>query len=48
MDFKQLIEKRRSIYAIGAQPGLSDTQITQIIQEALKYCPTAFNSQTGR
>ena len=48
MDFKQLIEKRRSIYAIGAQPDLSDTQITQIIQEALKYCPTAFNSQTGR
>lgn len=48
MDFKQLIEKRRSIYAIGAQPDLSDTQITQIVQETLKYCPTAFNSQTGR
>jgi uncharacterized protein len=48
MNFKQLIEKRRSIYVIGDKTALSDTQITQIMQDAVKYCPTAFNSQSGR
>ena len=44
----QLIEKRRSIYALGDRKILGEERIAEIVQEAVKHCPTAFNSQSSR
>lgn len=45
---EQAIEKRRSIYHIGDKPELSDQEIVEIVEQSVKYCPTAFNSQSAR
>lgn len=47
-NFSELMEKRRSIYNLGAQPVLAEEQIVALIEHAVKYCPSAFNSQSGR
>lgn len=46
--FLELAEKRRSIYNLGDKKVLSEEKITEIVKEAVKHCPTAFNSQSGR
>lgn len=46
--WEKAIEKRRSIYHIGDKTELSDQEIAEIVEEAVKYCPTAFNSQSAR
>ncbi|WOE30595.1 MULTISPECIES: nitroreductase family protein [unclassified Acinetobacter] len=46
--FQKLIENRRSIYAIGKQVQLSNEQLTTLIQQAIIYAPSAFNSQSSR
>ncbi|HKL41235.1 MAG TPA: nitroreductase family protein [Clostridia bacterium] len=42
------IEKRRSIYDIGAESPIDDERIKEIIRHSIKHTPTAFNSQNGR
>lgn len=46
--FLELAEKRRSIYNLGDKKVLSEDKISEIVKNAVKHCPTAFNSQSGR
>lgn len=46
--FLEAIKARRSIYALGPTLPLSEDQVTQIIMDAVKLSPSAFNSQTSR
>lgn len=42
------ISKRRSHYAISKQSPISEEAITEIVKSAVKYVPSAFNSQSHR
>lgn len=44
----EAFEQRRSIYQIGNQEIVSGNRIVEIVEEMVKYCPSAFNSQSGR
>ncbi|WP_124058097.1 nitroreductase family protein [Vaginisenegalia massiliensis] len=44
---KQL-QERRSIYALGQNVSLTQNQIENLIKEAVKASPSAFNSQSSR
>ena len=46
--FCNAVKERRSYYAIGKEKIVSEDKITQIISEAVKYAPSAFNSQSAR
>ncbi len=46
--YVEILKKRRSIYALGKNTELNETQITDLVKEAVKESPTAFNSQTAR
>ena len=46
--FLDLINKRRTIYAVGKNVTLDQDVIEQTIQEAVRFSPSAFNSQTSR
>lgn len=46
--FVDLIEKRRSIYALGTDSEYSKKDIENRIREVVKQVPSAFNSQTTR
>ncbi|ENV46721.1 hypothetical protein P255_00870 [Acinetobacter brisouii CIP 110357] len=48
MSFIDQIEKRRTIYAIGNQVALSNTELEALIKKAICLSPSAFNSQTSR
>lgn len=48
MTFEQLLIKRRSIYNLNKNIPQNSHQIEKILHIALKYCPSAFNSQSGR
>jgi len=47
-DFNQLVENRRSYYEIEKKSPVSDREIQDIIEHAVKYVPSAFNSQSAR
>ncbi|MDQ0243242.1 putative oxidoreductase (fatty acid repression mutant protein) [Bacillus fengqiuensis] len=47
-DFYTAVKERRSIYGIGKEVDVSDEKIQEIINEAVKYTPSAFNSQSAR
>ena len=47
-NFYEAIEGRRSYYAISKEKVVSDDKIKEIIEHAVKYTPSAFNSQTAR
>lgn len=47
-DFNSSIQERRSIYAITKESPVSDDRIQEIIEFAVKYTPSAFNSQSAR
>jgi len=47
-DFYTVLEGRRTIYAISKEATVSDERIEEIINEAIKYTPSAFNSQSAR
>lgn len=47
-DFVKAIEERRTYYGLSKESVVSDDRIKEIIEHAVKYTPTAFNSQTGR
>ncbi|EPZ49065.1 nitroreductase family protein [Alicyclobacillus acidoterrestris] len=42
------LRERRSIYAISKESPISDERIQEIIEEAVKHTPSAFNSQSTR
>lgn len=44
----EIIKERRSIYAIGKSKVLDNEKIVEIVKEAHKYVPAAFNAQTSR
>ncbi|HZG73828.1 MAG TPA: nitroreductase family protein [Chondromyces sp.] len=47
-DFYSAVEARRSIYAISGEAVVSDDRIQEVINHAVKYVPSAFNSQSAR
>ncbi|ENU79316.1 hypothetical protein F975_02557 [Acinetobacter sp. ANC 3789] len=48
LSFLEIMEKRRSIYAIGRNLNQSPAEIEQLIQNAIKASPSSFNSQSSR
>lgn len=46
--FAEAIIKRRSIYQLGKDEVVSSDEIIKMINTAVKYAPTAFNSQSAR
>lgn len=46
--FFDSIRNRRSIYAISKESPVSDKRIQEILEEAIKHTPSAFNSQSTR
>ena len=46
--FKEALKNRRSIYTLGRNVDLTESQIEDLITEAVKYSPTAFNAQSPR
>lgn len=46
--FVQNLQKRRSIYALGKKVHQSQNYLSQLIFEAVKSCPAAYNAQTTR
>lgn len=47
-NFLELIKKRRSIYSMGKNLEHTPSEIEELIQEAVKHSPSAFNSQSSR
>lgn len=47
-DFFQAIADRRSYYAVSKEHVVEDERIIEIVEHAVKYVPSAFNSQTTR
>jgi predicted oxidoreductase (fatty acid repression mutant protein) len=48
MDFYSAVKNRRTIYGLSSEHVASDERILEIVQNAVKQSPTAFNSQSGR
>lgn len=46
--FYDAIKERRSIYAITKESPISDDKIKEIVEQAVLYTPSAFNSQSTR
>lgn len=47
-NFLEAIQKRRSYYGIGGEKIVSEERIEELVKEAVKYVPSAFNSQSAR
>ncbi|WP_026693145.1 nitroreductase family protein [Peribacillus kribbensis] len=47
-DFLSAIKNRRSYYALSNESPVPDDHIQEIIEQAVKYTPSAFNSQSAR
>ena len=47
-NFYEAVEGRRSYYEINKEKLVSDERIQEVIEHAVKYTPSAFNSQTAR
>lgn len=47
-DFAKAIEDRRSYYGLSKDFVTSDDKIKEVIEHAVKYTPSAFNSQSAR
>ncbi|HYF84228.1 MAG TPA: nitroreductase family protein [Clostridia bacterium] len=46
-DFYSAVQDRRTIYGISKEAAVPDERIVEIVNYAVKYSPTAFNSQSG-
>jgi hypothetical protein len=42
------VKSRRSIYSLSKKSPISDPRIEDVLKDALKHSPSAFNSQSGR
>lgn len=47
-DFLTALKNRRSYYAISKDSVISDERIQEIVNDAVKYTPSSFNSQSAR
>ena len=47
-NLQDIYRNRRSFYELGKDSVLPDGEIADLIRHAVKYAPTAFNSQSGR
>jgi len=47
-NYYDAIKNRRSIYGLSKEEVISDERIQEIVEHAVKYVPSAFNSQTAR
>lgn len=47
-DFYEAVESRRTFYGISKESIISDENINEIIEHAVKHTPSAFNSQSTR
>ncbi|MED3397812.1 nitroreductase family protein [Bacillus wiedmannii] len=47
-DFYNALKERRTYYGINKEVQVSDEKIKEIVEFAVKYTPSAFNSQTAR
>lgn len=47
-DFFTAIKDRRTYYGISKESVVSEQRISEVIQEAVKHTPSAFNSQSAR
>lgn len=47
-DFLKAVEERRTYYGISKESVVSDNRIKEIVEHAMKYTPSAFNSQSPR
>ena len=48
MEFMKALENRRSHYAIGREVSISNETLSEIVREALRHTPSAYNSQSAR
>lgn len=46
--FIELLKKRRSVYHLGVELPLGKTEVIRLVKDAVKYTPSAFNSQSAR
>ncbi|WP_436962249.1 nitroreductase family protein [Staphylococcus shinii] len=46
--FQNAIEKRRTIYSLDQDISISDKEVEDIIEHAIKHVPSSFNSQSTR
>lgn len=46
--FLTAVRHRRSIYGISKEKVIPNSRVKQIVEEAVKYSPSAFNSQSAR
>ncbi|MTI59457.1 MAG: nitroreductase family protein [Firmicutes bacterium] len=47
-DFYTAVQNRRSYYGIGKEKVVSEKRIEEVVKKAVKYTPSAFNSQGAR
>ncbi|MBS4196037.1 nitroreductase family protein [Lederbergia citri] len=47
-NFYSAVENRRSIYGISKDTVITDERIEEIVAQAIKHSPSAYNSQSGR
>lgn len=47
-NFMQAVKERRSIYGLSKEQVVSAERIQEIVDDAVKYAPSAFNSQSAR
>ena len=47
-DFYSAVKERRTIYGISKETPISEERIREIIADAIKHTPSAFNSQSAR
>jgi hypothetical protein len=48
MNYFDAVKNRRTNYAISRKSPITDERIREIVEQAVKHCPSAFNSQSGR
>lgn len=46
--FHEALKNRRTYYGISKESSVSDERIVEVVQDAVKYAPSAFNSQSAR
>lgn len=47
-DFYDAVKNRRTFYGISKESVISDDRINEIVEHAIKYTPSSFNSQSTR
>jgi len=48
LDFFEAMKARRSVYSLSRESPVSDGRLEELVREAVKHAPSAYNSQSGR